>query len=61
MSIEITETHVYSLFLQCDVFSGLKNVHIQGPIDNIFLYDRNFPNVMEEWRWRENLDSQSGP
>lgn len=61
MSTEMTETHVYSLFLQYDVFSGLKNVHIQGPIDNILLYDRNFPNVMEEWRWRENVDSQRGP
>lgn len=37
MSIEITETHVYSLFLQYDVFSGLKNVHNQGPIANILL------------------------
>lgn len=57
----MTETHVYSLFLQYDVFIGLKNVHIQGPIDNILLYDRNFPNVMEEWRWRENVGSQRGP
>lgn len=42
------------------MLSGLKDVYILGPIDNIPFYDGQFRNVTEDWGRRDSVHSLSG-